>query len=73
MSMSAGQAKLKDAYKALMAQWERSLEGWDDQRRDGFRQRYIEELGSRLEAAMGAIGRLGEAYAQARRECEPER
>ncbi|MBA4028597.1 MAG: hypothetical protein C0475_05600 [Planctomyces sp.] len=71
--MNSGQAKLKDAHKALMAQWERSLEGWDDQRRADFHGRYIEELDARLRAAMGAIGRLSEAFAQARRECEPER
>lgn len=70
MSMTVGQAKIRDALKVLKAQWERCRESWDDTAREQFQREYIDPLDRCVTQAIGAIGRLNEAYSAARREVE---
>lgn len=67
--MSVGQAKLRDAFKELRLRVERTRSDWDDEARKRFERDVIAPLESKVMMAMGAMARLSEATATARRDC----
>ncbi|MFN0010463.1 MAG: hypothetical protein ACKVS8_02340 [Phycisphaerales bacterium] len=70
MSASVGQARLKDALKALHVRLEATRSQWSDAARSEWDAEYIAPLEAQVRKAMDAIGRLAEVAAHARRECE---
>ncbi|MGD9689856.1 MAG: hypothetical protein AB7K52_09415 [Phycisphaerales bacterium] len=72
MSTAVAQARLKDALKELKLRYERVKQQWDDAARREFEERHLAPLESAVLGAMGAMGRIGEVCAAARRDCAPE-
>ncbi|MGQ0629328.1 MAG: hypothetical protein ACT4PL_14660 [Phycisphaerales bacterium] len=70
MSISVGQVKLRDAYKALRMRTERARAEWDDDARREFDRMYLDGLEAKVLTAIAGVSRLQEILAQARRECE---
>lgn len=69
MSSAVAQAKLRDAVREVQFKWNRAREVWDDEAAREFHATYINPLPVRVSTAMGAMGRMGELIAAARREC----
>ncbi len=69
MSASTGRAMLADASKQLMTAWARAREHWDDQAARRFEKTYLEPIAPKLHATQGAMEKLAEATAAARRAC----
>lgn len=67
--MNVGQARLRDALKELKLRLEHTRPQWDDDARAAFERDVVEPLEQRVAAAMGAIARITEACAAARRGC----
>jgi hypothetical protein len=68
--MNVAQARLRDALKDLRLRLEHTRPQWDDDARAAFERDVIDPLDQRVQAAMGAIARVTEACAAARRGCE---
>jgi len=70
MSVSVGQAKLKDAQKMLNAKWQSARNAWRDQAAERFTRECIEPLPSAVNAAMNAMAQLGDLLAATKRDCQ---
>lgn len=69
MSSTVSQSRLKDALRDLKARWEVVRGDWDDQAARDFGKDVIEPLEQRILSAMGAMNKMGEVIAAARRDC----
>lgn len=69
MSAGVAQARLKDALRDLKARWETVRGDWDDAAAREFTKDVIEPLELRVLASIGAMGRMSEVIAAARRDC----
>ncbi|MCW5766315.1 MAG: hypothetical protein KIT68_10105 [Phycisphaeraceae bacterium] len=72
MSTAVAQAKLRDAVRELQFKWVRIRESWDDDAAAALERDLIQPLPPRMNAAMGAMGRIGELMVTIRRECGDE-
>lgn len=69
MSASTGRAMLADAIKQLGVAWSRAREHWDDEAARKFEKTYLEPVQPKLRSTQGAMEKLAEATAAARRAC----
>jgi hypothetical protein len=69
MSASTGRAMLADATKQVMLAWARAREQWDDEAARRFENTYLEPIAPKIRATQGAMEKLAEATAAARRAC----
>ncbi|RMH14816.1 MAG: hypothetical protein D6695_00230 [Planctomycetota bacterium] len=69
MSSAVGRAMLADAHKELMTAWTRAREVWNDAAAQGFEERYLQPLAPKIRSTLGAMEKLADAAASARRAC----
>ena len=69
MDVTSCQAKLKNAYRVLMARWEQTSGVWDDRVRDEFEKSYIEPLEHEISRTLAAMNRLSGDMSQAEHDC----
>ncbi|MBX3322361.1 MAG: hypothetical protein KF757_05170 [Phycisphaeraceae bacterium] len=69
MSSTVGRAMLADAAQQLMVAWARARESWNDNAAAGYEKKYIEPLGPKVRSTIGAMEKLSDASASARRAC----
>jgi hypothetical protein len=72
MSVKVAKVNLVDALKELQANWGRVKDRWGDAAAAQFQADYIDGLETRIRAAIGAIDKIGELMASAKRECEDQ-
>ncbi len=70
MSAIEGRAKLVQAGKKLMTEWQQTRENWRDENARRFEQQYMAPLEANIRAAVLAIERIGSAIEAARQECK---
>jgi hypothetical protein len=66
---SGNHAILMKAIKDLMEAWSRSDSTWHDQARSDFERDFLRDLAPAVATAAGAVQRIEEVLAQARKEC----
>lgn len=69
MSASTGRAMLSDASHQLFLAWDRARDRWRDGAAMGFEKQYLEPLKPKVRQTIGAMEKLAEATAAARRAC----
>jgi hypothetical protein len=70
MSAIDGRARLVQAAKKLMTDWQQTRENWRDENARRFEQQYMAPLEANIRAAVLAIERIGSAIEAARHECK---
>jgi hypothetical protein len=70
MSLSANKARLGEMTKDLLARWEQTHEQWRDARAADFETKYLRELKSDVDKALGAMNELEKVLAKMRSDCE---
>ena len=70
MTLTTGRTKLLESYKALLARWEETREGWGDLACHDFERDHWEPIGPHVQSALRAIDRLATVLSQMRHECE---
>ena len=70
MTLTTGRTKLLESYKALLARWEDTREGWGDLVGKEFEEKCWEPIGPHVQATLRAIDRLAAVIAQMHHECE---
>lgn len=70
MSLSANKARLGEMTKDLLAHWDDTRNQWRDAKSAGFEARYLRELKSDVDKAMGAMDELEKLLAKMRKDCE---
>ena len=73
MSTLESRAKLIQAAKKLMADWEQTKETWRDEKGRQFDEQYMVPLESNLRAALLAMERMGAMLNSAQHECRDSR
>jgi hypothetical protein len=73
MRIDAGRGRLYEALKQLRRRWEDVEPLWTDAVRREFEEKVLEPLNLIADDALRAMDRLGQVFAQARRECQGER
>lgn len=68
--INAGQAKLANALKRLLENWEIVGETWKDKVRTEFEEKHLRELTDRVRSVLSAMDRLGEALGRAEQDCQ---
>jgi hypothetical protein len=69
MSAIDGRAKLVQASKKLLAEWQQTRENWRDENARRFEQQYMAPLEANIRSAVLAIERIGSALEGARQDC----
>lgn len=69
MSTAESRAKLVQAAKKLMADWQQVRETWHDENCRQFDKRYMASLESSIRAAVVAMERMGTMLDSAQQEC----
>jgi len=72
MRVDAARGRLYDAMQQLRRHWQEVDPLWTDQVRGEFEDKIGEPLNQLADEALRALERLGQIFAQARRECEGE-
>ena len=70
MSLSSDKARLTGLTKELVLKWAETKESWRDARSEEFERKYMEELKSSVERAVGVIEQLEKISAKVRSDCE---
>jgi hypothetical protein len=70
MSLAANKARLGEMTKDLLARWHDTQEQWRDARAVDFETRYLRELKSDVDKAMGAMNELEKVLSKMRSDCE---
>jgi hypothetical protein len=70
MSAIEGRAKLVQAGKKLMTDWQQTRENWRDENARRFEQQYMAPLEASIRSAVLAIERIGSAIEGARQDCK---
>ena len=69
MSVSDGRAKLVQATKKLLSDWQRTREAWRDENCTQFDKEYIAPLEADIRAAVQAMERVGGLIEKAQHDC----
>lgn len=69
MSAIEGRAKLVQAGKKLLSDWQQTRENWRDENALQFEQRYMKPLEASIRAAALAMERMNSALEGARHDC----
>jgi len=64
-----GGSKLRDAIKALRAEWHLVDRDWRDPVRDEFEKTYLDPIDVQTLSTIEAVGRMAEVLARAKHEC----
>ncbi len=70
MSATESRAKLVQAGKKLLADWQQTRENWRDENARRFEQRYMAPLEANIRSAVLAMERIGSALEAARHDCK---
>lgn len=70
MSLTANKARLGEMTKDLLARWQETHEQWRDGKATEFEIKYLRELKSDVDKAMGAMSELEKLLAKMRNDCE---
>ncbi len=70
MSAIEGRAKLAQASKKLMSDWQEARDNWRDENARRFEQQYMAPLEANIRSAVLAIERIGSAIEAARQDCK---
>ena len=70
MSVSAGRSKLTALTQELAVHWQSTRESWRDAKSQEFEQKYLSELFSTVNAAVGRTEELAKLLAKIRSDCE---
>jgi hypothetical protein len=70
MSLSSDKARLTGLTKELVLKWAETKESWRDARSEEFERKYMEELKSSVDRAVGVIEQLEKISAKVRSDCE---
>lgn len=70
MSVRTGQARLKEAARALGVAWDPVRRAWDDKVRRDFEREFLSRLPSIVDGASQAMDEMAELLQRARRDCE---
>lgn len=70
MSAIEGRAKLVQAGKKLMSDWQETRDNWRDENARRFEQQYMAPLEANIRSAVLAIERIGTAIEAARQDCK---
>jgi hypothetical protein len=68
--MNANAARLAGLTKDLLNRWRQTREYWRDAKSLEFEQKYLAELTSSVDRAVGVIDQLDKLLAKIRRDCE---
>ncbi len=66
---SHGSAQVQEGLRELLAIWQDSRQGWDDDARNYFEQHYFQPLSAEIAMALLAMGELGRILDCVEREC----
>ena len=69
MSMQTATAQLTKATKALMYQWNETIEQWDDPVSRRIEEQYINPLLDAVNSAIGAMETMSESVVQSQHDC----
>jgi len=64
------QPQLKDAYKTLMAQWDRARVDWDDSVSQQFAEKYMTPMDHHVRKALAAMEQMSEVLQRVQRDCQ---
>ena len=64
------QAKLRQAHKTLMAQWDQARSDWDDTVSQKFGDKYIFPVDQDVRAALAAMEHMTDVLRRVQRDCE---
>ncbi len=70
MSAIDGRAKLVQASKKLISDWQETRDNWRDENARRFEQQYMAPLEANIRSAILAIERIGSAIEAARQDCK---
>ena len=70
MSIVANRTRLESSSKELLHRWQQTREYWKDAKAIEFERKYIQELVSGVNTAVGAIEELEKILAKIRSDCE---
>ena len=70
MSIVANRTRLESSTQQLMNQWRQTKEYWQDAKAAEFERRYLDELLSGVNIAVGAIEELEKVVSKIRTDCE---
>jgi hypothetical protein len=73
MSTADSRAKLVQAAKKLLSDWQRAKEAWRDQNCVQFEKRYVAPLESDIRAAVVAMERMAAMIEKAQHDCQDSR
>ncbi len=68
--MSANGARLEAITKELRVQWQQTKNFWSDAKSAEFERRYLEELFSSVDRAVGVIDQLDKLITKIKKDCE---
>ena len=68
--MNANGTRLEGITKELMSQWQHTRESWRDAKSGEFEHKYLDELFSSVDKAVGVIEQLDKLLNKIRRDCE---
>ena len=68
--LSTGAAQLRDAADVLAVRWDDTRQQWRDANSREIEENHLAPLATEINAALGAMSRLSQVFAQAQRECE---
>ena len=66
-------ARLEDAYKQLLAKWDRIRDEWPDGNADAIEEQFLDPLGQIVRNTVPAIGQLNDELNHAVRRCSEPR
>lgn len=70
MSVAGGRMRMDLAIKELQIRWQHVSERWNDPVSQAFEKNYLDTLENSARIAGGALDKMRETIARARRECE---
>ena len=70
MSLNSDKARLAALTKDLVLKWAQTKESWRDARSEEFERKYMEELKSSVDRAVGVIEQLEKLSNKVRSDCE---
>ena len=70
MSVGVSKARLAAITKELWVRWNETRDHWADAKCDEFERKYMEELFTTVEAALGVIDQIDKVSAKIRSDCE---
>ncbi len=68
--MSANGARLEAITKELRVQWQQTKNFWSDAKSAEFERKYLEELFSSVDRAVGVIDQLDKLITKIKKDCE---